>query len=622
MSLVLEKETKKMRAKNYANRKFIIIGIVVLVALIYLLKLFFIQVISPDYKLYARDNVLRHITRYPARGLIYDRKGELLVFNEATYDLLVIPRQIKKLDTLALRQLLNIDQKDFDARLKKVKNYSYYKPSVFLHQLSKKEYAFLEERLYQFTGFYVQARTLRKYPSPFAAHILGYVGEVSRPNIEADPYYTQGDYIGKNGIEKTYENLLRGRKGLKVVMVDVFNREKGSYQDGENDSLAQAGTDLYLSIDKELQLYGEQLMQNKIGSIVAIEPQSGEILAMVSSPSYDPNLLIGRIRTKNYQRLSIDSLMPLFNRPVAAQYPPGSTFKPVFALIGLQEGTLKPSTKYECDGTSASPIVCSHDHYSPLSLKNAIEQSCNPYFWKVFKATIEQPKFSDMQEGYDRWRECLTRFNVGSRFKSDILNQRKGNLPEHGYFDKYYGEKGWRAITIRSLSIGQGEIELTPLQLSNVAAAIANRGYFYTPHLLKAKHNAKNSFDDFKIKHETGIDSSHFDAVIEGMQLVYEGEHGSARWYKIKGIEACGKTGTSENPHGDNHSIFMAFAPKDKPQIAIAVVVENSGFGSTWAAPISSLMIEKYLTGKVEPHWYEEKILDANLLNREKSEKP
>ncbi|MCF8228813.1 MAG: penicillin-binding protein 2 [Bacteroidales bacterium] len=606
-----------MGSDTYSKRRYIIIGIFVIIALIYLGKLFSLQVMDHNYKLFAQDNVLRYITQYPSRGLIYDRNGNLLVYNEAAYDLLVVPRQITKLDTMELCRLLHMGKQEFVDRLVQTKKYSYYKPSIFLEQISKEEYAFLEEKLYQFPGFYVQARTLRKYPIPFAAHILGYVGEVDRKEIDKDSYYRQGDYIGKSGIEKTYEHLLRGQKGLKVVMVDVFNREKGSYQEGNFDTLAEAGKNLFLTIDKDLQLYGEKLMRNKKGSIVAIEPTSGEVLTMVSSPAYDPNLLIGRIRTKNFRKLSRDTLEPLFNRPVAAQYPPGSTFKPVNALIALNEGVIVPETRFSCDGVISKPIKCSHNHYSPLSLINAIEQSCNPYFWNTFREIIEQERFTNIQQGYNNWRSYLERFNVGSKFNTDISNQRSGNLPKDSYFNRYYGESGWRALTIRSLSIGQGEIELTPLQLANVSATIANKGSFYTPHLLKAVDSIGNEVNFFTRFNETGIDSSYFNPVIEGMHLVYEGEHGSARWYKVKDIEICGKTGTAENPHGDDHSVFMAFAPKDDPKIAIAVVVETSGFGSTWAAPIATLMIEKYLKGEIaRPRWFEQKMLDADLLTK------
>ncbi len=602
--------------KSYSNRKYIIISIFIIVGVIFLVRLFLLQVLDNEYKLSAQNNVLRYVTQYPARGLIYDRNGELLVYNEAAYDLLVIPKQVKNIDTAELCKLLKINKDQFITRLEKARKHSYYKPSVFLKQISREDYGYLQEKLYKYSGFYVQARTLRKYPIPFAAHILGYVGEVDKKDLENEKYYRQGDYIGKNGIEKYYENKLRGKKGLKIKVVDVFNREKGSFKNGKYDTTAIAGNDIYISINTELQLYGEKLMQNKKGSIVAIEPSSGEILALVSSPAYDPNLLIGRIRTENFKKLSSDTLEPLFNRATMAQYPPGSTFKIVNALIGLQEEVLFPYTKYGCQGVVSYPIVCSHDHYSPLDLLHAIEQSCNPYFWKVFKSIFEQPKFATTQEGYNNWREYVSSFGTGKKFDNDLINQRSGNLPPDSYFNKYYGEKGWKAITVRSLSIGQGEIEFTPLQLANLASIIANRGYYFTPHIIKAIRNINYDKKKYKEKIFTDIDPKYFDIVIEGMYQVYEGEHGTTRWYKINDLQICGKTGTAENPHGDNHSVFMAFAPKDNPKIAVAVVVENSGFGSTWAAPIATLMIEKYLNGTVKPNWFEEKMLNTNLLSK------
>jgi penicillin-binding protein 2 len=604
-----------MSEKLNARRRYVIITIFIIVAVIFLVKLFLLQVLDHDYKLFAKNNVLRYITRYPARGLIYDRNGELLVYNEAAYDLLVIPRQVKEVDTAEFCRLLNISAEDFRERFDRALKYSAYKPSIFLEQISREEYGYFEEKLFKYPGFYIEARTLRKYPIPIAAHILGYVGEVNQRELDKDHYYTQGDYIGKSGIERSYENLLRGEKGVEVVMVDVFNREKGSYQGGKYDTLAYKGNDLFLTINAGLQQFGEELMQNKKGSIVAIEPSSGEVLAFVSSPAYDPNLLIGRVRTKNFNRLSKDTLEPLFIRPTQAQYPPGSTFKLLNALIALQEGVITPGTEFDCDGPVSKPIVCSHFHINPANLIEAIEESCNPYFWNTYRSLIEQPEFKTIQEGYNNWRNYLLTFNLGQSFDSDLPVQRKGNLPEDSYFNRYYGEKGWRAITIRSLSIGQGEIELTPLQLANVAATIGNRGYFYTPHLVKSVDSLNYPYKKFKKKNVTSIDSAYYEPVIEGMQRVFGGEHGTARWYKIKNIEMCGKTGTAENPHGDDHSIFIAFAPADNPGIAIAVVVETCGFGSTWAAPIASLMMEKYLYGEAEDSWYKAKMLNANLLD-------
>ncbi len=597
--------------KSHAHRKNVIIFIVVMIGILFVVRLFFLQVLDNKYKLSAENNVLRKITQYPARGLIYDRKGELLVYNEAVYDLLVTTNQVQNIDITELCSLLKIDQDTYLTKLESAKKYSKHKSSIFLEQISKEDFGFLEERLYKFPGFFVQARTLRKYPQPIASHILGYVGEVDQSEIKSDSYYSSGDYIGKNGIEKFYEADLRGEKGVEYKLVDVFNREKGAYLDGHFDTLSNTGKDLHISIDAKLQAYGELLMNGKKGSIVAIEPSTGEILSMVSSPSYDPNLLIGRVRGDNFKKLSNDTLQPLFNRATMAQYPPGSTFKILNALVGLKEGVLSEATKYECQGTVSYPIVCTHNHASPLDLSHAIEESCNPYFYKVYRSIIEQKKFATIQQGYEYWRSEIAKFGIGEKLYSDLLGQRNGNLPEASYFDHYYGKKGWRAITVRSLSIGQGEIELTPLQLANQAAIIANRGFYYPPHFVSSIEGNPTQFNEAI---QTGFEKAHFEDVIEGMSMVYNGESGSARWYKIDSLQMCGKTGTSENPFGKDHSVFIAFAPRNNPKIAISVVVENSGFGSMWAAPIASLMIEKYLTGTVKPSWWETNMLNANLI--------
>ena len=592
-----------------------ILSIFVFIGFVFSLRLFLLQVPENEYKLSAENNVLRYITLYPPRGLIYDRHGTLLVYNEAAYDLLVVPRQAIVGDTAEFCSLLSIDRHDFEKRMQKASRYSRYKPSVFIEQISREDYAFLEEKLYKYPGFYVQPRTLRKYPIPSASHVLGYVGEVDRNDLDNDPYYRQGDYIGKSGVEKIYEKALRGSKGLKIVMVDVFNREQGSFQDGRYDTVAVPGSDLMITIDADLQRYGEDLMRNKRGSIVAIEPSTGEILALVTSPNYDPNLLIGRVRSANYRALSQDTLKPLFNRATMAQYPPGSTFKAVNALIALDEGVLFPYSRYACSGVATRPIPCSHDHESPLDLVHAIEQSCNPYFWEVYKSILEQKKFSTIQESYTHWKEQVNKLGIGQPLPGDIPDQRKGNIPADSYFNHYYGMQGWRALTVRSLSIGQGEVEMTPLQLANLAATLSNRGYYYPPHLMKSAPGHPALGDSLSLKIETGIPRAHFETVVEGMGLVYEGDMGSARWYRNDTIVMCGKTGTSQNPHGKNHSVFIAFAPKDDPAIAIACVVENSGYGATWAAPIATLMMEKYLAGETRKTWLETRMLNANLLD-------
>ena len=603
-----------MISTDYQNRKFVIIAIFLFVGILYLIRLFHLQVLNNEYKLSAENNVLRYIPQYPARGLIYDRNGKLLVFNEAAYDLLVVPGQLQPFDTTELCRLLYLEKEDLLERLEKAKHYSYRKPSLFLEQISREDYGYLEEKLYKYPGFYTVARTLRKYPQPIASHLLGYIGEVNRQEIELDSYYTQGDYIGKSGLEKSYEEYLRGDKGMKLVMVDVFNREKGSFADGKYDTVAAAGSNLRISLDADMQAYGELLMQNKIGSIVAIEPSSGEILALITAPSYDPNLLVGRIRSENYLRLQDDSLKPLMNRAIMGTYPPGSTFKMVTALVGMQENVLNPGTRYSCDGPNSKPIKCSHFHESPLALNSAIQNSCNPYFWNVFRSIITNASYGEDSVGFRHWYEHVKSFGFGERFNTDIPFEVKGNIPTEAFYDRIYSKGHWRAMTIRSLGIGQGEILVTPLQLANLAVIIANRGFYYKPHILKAVNNRENPFDDFIKRQYTSVDPDHFEFIANSMMDVFEGESGTARWYRVDSLHIAGKTGTVENPHGKDHSMFIAFAPVDNPKIALSVIVENSGFGSSWAAPIATLMIEKYLLGEVKRKNLEERMINGNLL--------
>lgn len=594
-------------------RKYVLGSLVLLVAFIYIGKLFYIQVIDTKYKVSAENNSQRHIIKYPSRGLIYDRNHHLMVYNQAAYDLMITPRDVKPFDTTDFCSILNLEKEELKAEIHKAKKYSWYKPSILIKQLSAKEYAVLQEKLFKFPGFFVQTRSLRFYPDHSAAHLLGYVGEVNQSVANKDSYYNPGDYIGISGIEKSYEKELRGEKGVNIYLVDVHNRIKGSLQGGKYDKTAKKGKDLVLGIDQKLQAYGEKLMQNKIGSIVAIEPESGEILALISSPGYDPNLLVGRVRGENYKTLSIDTLKPLFNRALMAQYPPGSTFKPATGLIGLQEGVLHSGTKYSCAGTSAIPIHCSHNHESPLDLEHAIEQSCNSYFWQVFRSVFHQNKYQTTQEAYQVWKNYVNSFGFGRTFNTDLFSELRGNIPESSYYDYYYGKNGWKAITIRSLAIGQGEILVTPMQLANYTALIANRGYYIKPHLVKEIENERID-SSFTQKHFPDVDKRNFDIIARGMHEVYAGEHGTARWYNIDTLQMCGKTGTAENPHGDDHSIFIAFAPFDHPKIAISVIVENSGFGSTWAVPIATLMMEYYLTGEISRKYIEDRMINGNLI--------
>ena len=609
-----------MRRDVYADRKYIVYAFFIIVGILFLIRLAYLQLFSDELKLAADNNTRRDITIYPPRGLVYDRNGDLIVYNEAVFDLMIIPNQLREIDTAEFCDLMEISREDFDKRVKKAKEYSWRKASFFEKQILKERTAYIQEKLYDFPGFYVQARTLRKYPHPIASHLLGYIGEVSRSHLERDSFYSQGDYVGVSGIEKFYENDLRGIKGVKKLMVDVFNREKGAFHNGIYDISAKKGKNLYLGLDWKLQDYGAQLMQNKIGAVVAIEPSTGEIIAMVSSPGYDPNLLTGRIRSKNYKILLNDTLKPLLNRALISSYPPGSTFKLVNALIGLQEGILFNNTKYSCQNGfhfKGLTVGC-HSHRSPLNLEESIQHSCNAYYCNVYRSIIGNKEYGSSEAGFRKWREYVLKMGFGVKYGIDLPSEKRGNIPKPEYYDKYYGKGHWNAITTISLSIGQGEILATPLQMANQAAFIANRGYYIAPHVVRAIGREDSLNPNYMERNYVGIDKKHFDIVVEGMAKVVS--NGTARLARIDSIDVCGKTGTAQNPHGENHSVFIAFAPRDNPQIAIAVFVENSGYGGTWAAPISSLMIEKYLKGYINNRrkWLEKRMMEGNLLSVKK----
>lgn len=603
---------------NLSNRKLIVGMIFLVVGIIFVIRLFTVQVLNDKYKLDSENNVIREITEYPARGLIYDRNGELLVYNEAAYDLMVIPKQVKKIDTLAFCQLMELEYEEFIEKFNKARDYSRYKPSLFVKEISAIAYANIQEQLFKYPGFFVQTRTLRKYPRNSAAHILGYIGEVNQSTLENKPYYRSGDYIGKSGIEYSYEELLRGQRGVKRILVDVHNREKGSYKDGAFDTMAVTGITIKATIDIVLQEYGELLMQNKKGSIVAIEPKTGEILALVSAPNYNPNMLVGRDVRKNYPALSKDTLNPLFNRALMAQYPPGSIFKTVQALIGLQEGVISENSGFSC---IKSYVNC-HNHPSAGSVSASVKMSCNPYYYSVFKRILMQRKvksiFKDSEIGLGIWEKKVKKFGFGQRLATDLPSIKSGFVPDVKFYNKWYGEGRWAFSTIYSLSIGQGEVGVIPLQMANLATIIANRGYYYIPHLIKKIDKTDTIPSQFRKKQKVGINKKYFEPIVEGMYGVVYEPGGTARRARIHdSIVVCGKTGTAQNPHGEDHSVFIAFAPKDNPQIAIAVYVENAGFGGTWAAPIASLMIEKYLTDSISTRnlTKEKRILEANLMN-------
>ena len=606
------------------RRKYLIGGIAVTVVLLYIIRLFLLQVIDQSTQEKAENNAQLRETIYPSRGLIYDRHGELLVANQPIYEVTMVVREMTKgpFDTIGLCNALKISRDSFEIRMenmtnrKKNRGYSRFSPQIFMPNLSQEEIAQLQQEKYKYPGVDIRIRTLRDYTYPIASHVLGSVGEVNYNDIERDSYYTIGDYSGRDGIERTYEEVLRGQKGVKIYMRDSRGRIQGPYQQGQLDREAQAGTDLYLSLDRKTQQLGEELMQNKIGSIVAIEPQTGEILAMVSAPNWNPRQLVGKERSANYQKLLQDPHKPLMNRATQAQYAPGSTFKILQALAALQDGTVTPNTKYPCSGQTSTPIKCTHNHGTPVDLEEGIEQSCNPYFWALYRDMLQQDGYDNghahFKEHYTHWREVMASFGLGERFThTDIREQAKGYLPTTEFYNKIYGPKGWKAITIRSLSIGQGEILVTPLQLANQVAAIANKGYYITPHFNRNDSMKSNIYT-------TLVDSAYFDVVHRGMARVMS--DGTGRWYNIPELQMCGKTGTVQNPHGEDHALFIGFAPMDNPQIAVAVAVENAGFGATWACPMATLIIEQYLTGEIKRNALYERMVNANLIEQQDEE--
>jgi penicillin-binding protein 2 len=596
----------------YAGRKYVVGGIIVLVGLVFLIRLFLLQVVESSYKTTAESNARRVEIQYPARGLIYDRNGEILVYNEAAYDLMITPSQTASFDTTDFCRILEISKQDVIDRIRAARKYSIYKPSVFMRQISSITYAVMQEKLYKFPGFFVQPRTLRKYPRDIAAHALGYVGEVDDRDIEQNPYYQMGDYIGVSGIEKSYEEVLRGKKGKKIFLVDVHNRIKGSYQGGRADNRAEVGTNVVSTLDADLQAYGEKLMQKFRGSIVAIEPSTGEVLALVTSPAYRPSLLVGRVRSDNFRMLSEDTLKPWFNRALMAFYAPGSTFKTVNGLIGLQEKVITTASEYYCDlgfHLAGFTVAC-HRHPTPLDFRGAIQNSCNAYFCHVYMNILNDPKFKSVADAYMNWRKHLLSFGFGNVLHSDFVNELPGFIPDDKFYDNIYGKGHWNFLTVRSLSIGQGELGITPLQMANLAATLANRGYYYIPHIVKEIEGGEID-RRFRARHYTGIDSVYFEAITDGMEGAVNRPGGTAWRARVSQFTVCGKTGTAENAHGEDHSIFIAFAPKYEPRIAISVYVENGGFGNIWAAPIAGLMAEKYLTDSISRSWMEEYVLKA-----------
>lgn len=593
-------------AKDYTleKRKFVIGGVAIGIVFIYLVRLLLLQVTTDDYKKNADSNAFLNKIQYPSRGAIYDRTGKLLVFNQPAYDITMIPKEVENLDTLDLCQTLNITREQFQKIITDMKDrrrnpgYSRYTNQLFMSQLSAEECGVFQEKLFKFRGFYIQRRTIRQYSYNSAAHALGDIGEVSMKDIEADDYYIRGDYVGKQGVEKSYEKYLRGEKGVEVLLRDAHGRIQGNYMNGLYDKKPVAGKNLTLGLDIELQVLGEKLLTNKIGSIVAIEPETGEILCMVSSPSFDPRLMIGRQRGKNHTLLQRDMMKPLLNRSLMGVYPPGSTYKTAQALTFLQEEVIQPSTTYPCShGFNYGRLhVGCHAHGAPLPLVPAIATSCNSYFcWGLFRMFGDR-KYGSPQKAITVWKDHMVSMGFGYRLGTDLPGERPGLIPNAEFYNKPYQGR-WNGLTVISISIGQGEILTTPLQIANLGATIANRGFFITPHIVKSVQN--EPLDSiYRDRKYTTIERRHYETIVEGMRAAVTG--GTCRTGAIPGIEVCGKTGTAQN-RGHDHSVFLGFAPMNNPKIAIVVYVENGGWGATYGVPIGSLMMEQYLNRKLSP---------------------
>ncbi|SDG92524.1 penicillin-binding protein 2 [Flavobacterium omnivorum] len=604
-------------------RKVLLPSLIILATSLLVMRIFYLQVVDDTLKLKSENNAIKKKHEYPERGYIYDRKGKLLVANQASYDIMVIPREVKKIDTLEFCQLLNITKETFIKNIKKATIYSPRLPSVFLSQLNKSEFAAFQEKIRKYEGFYVQKRSLRDYEVAFGANVFGGITQVNEKLVQKNPYYNSGDLIGRQGVEESYEEILRGVKGVKYIQKDKYNREIGSYKNGKYDTIAVQGEDINLTIDAELQKYGEELMINKRGGIVAIEPSTGEILALVTAPSYDPGILVGRQRSKNYTELYRDSIAkPLYDRGLLAEYPPGSPFKILTGLVALQEGVIDENTTVSCNhgfSYARGRFMRCHCRGGALQLHRGIYESCNSYFATAYMKTIN--KYAKPAQAVDVWSNHIRSFGLGQFMGYDLPTGKRGKIPDSKTYKRIYPNGGWRSTTIISNSIGQGEVVMTPIQLANMMAAIANQGHYYTPHIIK-RIEGHTIDKKFTTKHVTTIDKKHFKPIISGLFDVYN--MGTASALKVEGIDICGKTGTAENfakiggqrVQLKDHSIFVAFAPKDNPKIAIAIMVENGGFGSTIAGPIASLMIEKYLRQKITRLDLEKRILATSLQSQ------
>jgi penicillin-binding protein 2 len=610
-----------MQGIETLRRKNVIVLIILGVILIYIIRLAVLQLFSSDYKAFADSNAFLKKSIYPARGSIFDRNGKLMVYNKPAYDVMLTMREMVELDTLDFCQTVGITREEFEERIIEIKDrrknpgYSSYTPQLFLTQMSVETYGVLQEKLFHFRGFSVRSRTLREYMHPIGSHALGYVAEVNRGDMEKDPYYVLGDFSGRSGIEKEYEDDLRGIKGVEVMLRDAHGRLKGRYEKGAHDIKAQPGKDLTLSIDAELQAYAEKLMVNKRGAIVAIEPQTGEILAYVSAPTYDPGLLVGRERARNFKALQESPHKVFLNRPIQSNYPPGSTFKPAQALVLLQEKVINPYTSVSCQmGYYYAPghkVGC-HAHPSPLNLVPAIANSCNAYFCSGYRAMMDSRKYPNIQASMDKWKDYMVSLGFGYKLGVDLPYEKRGMIPNSTYYNKWYGKRGWKGATIISNAIGQGEVLATPMQIANFCTIIANKGWYITPHLVK---KVKGTLLDtlYTRKNYTMVDSTYFSYIQEGMRGAVVS--GTSTGVDVPGIEVCGKTGTAQNT-GADHSIFMCFAPRQNPKICLLIFVENGGFGATVAVPMASLLLEKYLKGSIAENriWKEENLLKINLM--------
>jgi len=595
----------------------IISAIVIVGALVLLVKLLSLQVFDTEYKEKARNLSTRIVNIHPDRGLIVDRNGKSLVYNGVVYDVMLdLPFKLKKFDTAAFCSLMRFDTDSFMVLYKQALEDQYRMKAPFMKNIDSRYYARIQEGLWKFPNFQIETRTDRRYDEPIAAHMLGYISEISKRHLERDEYYDIGDYVGKSGMEQYYEEALRGQKGKEYYLIDRFGEVKESFEGGVHNRPPIPGSKIVCTIDRDLQVYGTNLLKNKTGSIVAIEPKTGEILSMVTSPAYDPNLFSIKGLSKNYPLLAQDKNKPLFNRAVSAAYPPGSVFKLVMALIGLEEGVVIPQTRFTCYNgyrMGNRKLGC-HAHFNHPDLMYSIETSCNAYYCNVFKGLLTDRKYETVEQRYNNWRAHLYDFGLGHKLGIDINQEVNGNVPKSDYFNRYYGKGRWTHSTIISLSIGQGELLLSPLQIANISAIIANQGYYYTPHFIKSMEGLDSIPQQFKEKHQTKVSQVHFQTVTQAMHNVTL--TGTSAFSRIQGIDICGKTGTVQNPHGENHSVYMAFAPKDDPKIAIAVIVENAGYGSTWAAPIAHLMIEKYINpdSTTTRPFLQKRILETSIL--------